>query len=145
MEKSHIQELRRINYLCSEMQGLYHQADLKLGISDSVSVVLYAAYEGGGQCPLSDVYKNSGVSKQTIHSAVRAMERDGLLRLEPMGGRSKRVVLTEQGQALAEQTAARLLQAEINAFDSWSQEEIECYVRLTEKYTDCFRRQVENL
>lgn len=137
--------IRRINYLASEMQALYHQSSLKLGISDSVSIVLYTIYDAGDSCPLSDTYKKSGISKQTIHSAIRALEADGIVVLERDTGRSKRVLLTERGREYVQKTAARLYEAEIRAFDSWSEEEVDTYIRLMEQYTACFRRQVEAL
>ncbi len=145
MDKTHHRQLRRINYLASEMDSLYHLADLRLGISDSVSLVLYALYDGEGRCPLGNIYKKSGVSKQTLNSAVRALEKDGLLYLEPYKGRAKQAVLTEKGRAYAEQTAARLVHAELQAFDGWTEEEVAAYLRLQEKYTACFRREVEKL
>lgn len=145
MDKTHHRQLRRINYLASEMDSLYHLADLRLGISDSVSLVLYALYDGEGRCPLGDIYKMSGVSKQTLNSAVRALEKDGILYLEPYKGRAKLAVLTEKGLAYAEQTAARLLRAELQAFDGWTEEEVAAYLHLQEKYTACFRREVEKL
>ena len=145
MDKSYVRQLRRINYLASEMDSLYHLADLRLGISDSVSLVLYALYDGDGRCPLGDIYKMSGVSKQTLNSAVRALERDGILYLTPYKGRAKLIVLTEKGRAYAEKTAARLLMAELQAFDGWSEEEVAAYLHLQEKYTECFRREVEKL
>lgn len=33
--------------LTSEMEALYHQASLKLGITDSISIVLYTIYDEG--------------------------------------------------------------------------------------------------
>ena len=45
----------------------------------------------------------------------------------------------------AEQTAARLLHAELRAFDGWTEEEVCTHIRLLEKYTECFRREVEKL
>ena len=137
--------IRRINYLASEMQALYHQSSLKLGISDSISIVLYTIYDMGDSCPLSDIYKKSGISKQTVHSAIRALEADGIVALERDTGRSKRVVLTERGREYVQKTAARLYEAEIRAFDSWSEEEVDTYIRLMEQYTACFRRQIEAL
>ena len=137
--------IRRINYLASEMQALYHQSSLKLGISNSISIVLYTIYDTGDSCPLSDIYKKSGISKQTIHSAIRALEADGIVALERDTGRSKRVLLTERGREYVQKTAARLYEAEIRAFDSWSEEEVDTYIRLMEQYTACFRRQIEAL
>lgn len=137
--------IHKINYLASEMNGLYHQASLKLGISDSVSIVLYSIYDAGGECLLGEIQKNSGISKQTIHSAVRSLEGEGILRLEPHDGRSKKVMLTPKGEAYLEATVARLYQAEVNAFECWTREEVENYVSLMEKYLRCFSLQVEEL
>lgn len=82
-------EIRRINYLSSEMQMLYHQASLKLGLSDSVSLVLYIIYDRGDGCLLSDVYKDAGISKQTVNSAMRRLEKEKVLSLAPDKGRAK--------------------------------------------------------
>ena len=40
---------------------------------------------------------------------------------------------------------SRLYQAEMDAFDGWSEEEIGSYLHLLEKYLDCFRSQIERL
>ena len=66
MKTKHINENKRLNYLHSEIDALYHMSSLKLGISDSVSIVMYAICDLGEGCMLSDIYKSSGVSKQTI-------------------------------------------------------------------------------
>lgn len=142
---SRARESSKLTYLSSEIDALYHQSSLKLGISDSVSIVLYAIHDLGNGCLLSDIYKSSGISKQTIHSAVRSLEADGVLRLEQHDGRSKKVVLTDRGKQLMERTAGRLYRAELDALESWTDEEIQTYIRLTEKYLQCFRRQIEKL
>ena len=138
-------KIHRINYLNAEMEGLYHQASLKLEISDSVSRVLYTIYDAGESCLLSDIYKQSGSSKQTVHSAVRQLERDGILYLEPYKGRAKKIFLTPKGQDYVARTAARLYEAEKRAFASWSEEEIDAYIRQIEKYIYFFRQEVEAL
>ena len=145
MKNNHINEIHRINYMASELQSIYHQSSLKLGISDSASTVLYAIYVTGNACLLSDIYKNSGISKQTVNSAIRGLEADGILYLEQHTGRAKRAVLTAKGQEYAQRTAARLYQAEVAAFDSWTEGEISTYLHLIEKYNECFRQQIERL
>ena len=89
MQPQRLNEIHRINYLTSEMDSIYHQASLRLGISDSVSIILYTIQDKGESCLLSDVYKNSGVSRQTVNSAIRRLEADGVLYLEPYAGRPK--------------------------------------------------------
>jgi hypothetical protein len=42
-------------------------------------------------------------------------------------------------------TVAKLYEAEVQAFESWSTEEINTHIRLMEKYVDCFRKKIGNL
>lgn len=137
--------INKINYLSSEIDALYHQASLKLGISDSVSIILYTVYDAGRSCLLSDIYKKSGISKQTVNSAIRRLETENILYLEQHTGRAKRVVLTDVGKSFVKETVGKLREAEIRAFGTWTEEEISAYIHLMEKYTHCFRKQVEDL
>ncbi len=145
MKREWKEEIHRINYLSFEIDSLYHQAALRLGISDSVSLILYTIYDIGEGCLLSDVYKNSGVSRQTVSSAIRGLEAENILYLEPINGKSKKIVLTKKGEEYMQKTAARLFAAESAVFDDWTQEELEAYIRLMGKYTDCFKKQIEKL
>lgn len=145
MNINHMNEIHRINYLTSEMEAIYHQASLKLGITDSVSIVLYTIYDTGYECLLSDIYKKSGISKQTVNSAIRGLEADNILYLEQHTGRAKKIVLTDKGKDYVQKTVARLYEAEVKAFDTWSEEEINTYIRLMEKYADCIRQQIDQL
>jgi DNA-binding MarR family transcriptional regulator len=145
MNKQRIDDIHRINYLNSEMDALYHQSSLKLGISDSVSIVLYTIYDMGENCLLSNIYKKSGISKQTINSAIRGLEAEKILYLEQYAGRTKKIVLTEKGKDFVKKTVAKLYEAEMNALDTWSLKEINTYISLMEKYADCFHQQIEKL
>lgn len=134
-----------INYLNTELDSLYHSASLKLGMSDSVSIVMYSLCDLGNGCLLSDIYKNSGISKQTVNSAVRKLEADGIIYLELSDGKKKKVLLTDKGKDYIEKTAARIRRAETDAFNSWREEDVRTYIRLMEKYNDCFREQIKKL
>lgn len=143
MSHHHINAIHKINYLSTEIESLYHLSSLKLGISDSVSIILYSIYDAGNECLLSDIYKNSGISKQTINSAIRHLEADGILYLKQHNGRSKKVILTDKGAEYLQKTAARLYQAELDSFNTWTEDEISTYISLMEKYANCFRAQIE--
>lgn len=52
-------------------------------------------------------------------------------------------MLTEKGKAYLEQTAAKIYAAESRAFASWTEAELEEYLRLTEKFAESFREQVQ--
>lgn len=143
MNEKRAAAMHRINYLTSETDRIYRLASSKLGISNSISIVLYTIYDMGEPCLLSDIYKCSYISKQTVNSAVRSLEADGVLYLENHNGRSKKVLLTDKGRELIEKTAARIYLAEVNAFEEWTDEEIETYLRLMKKYADCLKKQVD--
>ncbi len=145
METKICGRIHRINYLNAELDALYHHASLKLGLTDSASIVLYTIYDDGGDCLLSDIYKQSGVSKQTVNSAIRNLEKEHILYLERHSGRAKKVVLTDTGKEYVQKTTARLFDAEVAAFSSWTEEEISAHIGFMEKYIHSFREQVEKL
>ncbi len=145
METKIRSRIHRINYLNGELDALYHQASLKLGLTDSASIVLYTLYDNGEDCLLSDIYKQSGVSKQTVNSAIRNLEKKRMIYLEQHSGRTKKVVLTDAGKAFVQKTIARLFDAEAAAFSSWTEEEISAHIGFMEKYIRSFREQVEKL
>lgn len=139
------EQIHRINYLTAEMDALYHQVSLKIGITDSAMRVLYTLYDNGDWCMLSDIYKQTGISKQTVNSALRKLEAEHIIYLETFKGKSKKVLLTDKGRNYVMHTAGRLYQAECDAYASWTKEELNAYVQLTEKYVDLFREQVKKI
>lgn len=145
MNKKISSSIHRINYLNAELNALYHNASLKLGLTDSASIVLYTIYDNGGNCLLSDIYKQSGISKQTVNSAIRNLEKENIIFLEQHSGRAKKVVLTDTGKEYAQKTVARLFDAEAAAFSSWTDDEINAYIGFMEKYINSFREQVERI
>lgn len=131
--------------MTNDMDMLYHQVARKLCVSDSVLCVLYMIYDKGDGCLLYDICNESGISKQTINSALRKLENEEILYLEQDTGKRKRVHLTQKGKQYMEQTAGRLYEAECTVLSDWTEEELETYLRLTKKYIDSFRMQVEKM
>lgn len=137
--------LRRFNHLLNETQAAYRETAAALGLSDSVMRILYALWDSDGRCPLREVCRQAGVTKQTINSALRRLEADGLVRLERAGGRNKDVCLTERGTELAGRTVARIIAAENAVLAAWTAQEVEAYLSLTEKYLTGFRAKTQEL
>lgn len=138
-------ELKRFNFLFGETGAAYHEMYLKLGLSDSAISILYAILESGGIRPLQEICHYTGLSKQTINSAIRKLEADNILYLEMSGARNKTVCLTEKGKALAERTAGRVITAENEIFASWPQEDVEKYLELTEAYLLALKEKAKDL
>ena len=136
---------KRLELLFSETDAVYHEATLKLGLTDSSMIVLYTLCLFDGSCPLGDIPALSGLPKQTVNSALRRLERDGVLYLEPAGGRKKRVSLTEKGRVYCQGTALRLMGLEDEIYASWPPEDLERYLELTKRYLDALREKVREL
>lgn len=136
-------ELKHLNYLTSEIDAAYHEAARKLGLSDSTMMVLYATCNNGGSCLISDICKISGTNRQTIHSAIRRLEADGLIYLEDGGGRKKKVCLTEKGMDRSKNGVARLAELENDILASWPEADQQKYLELTQKYLTSLKEAIK--
>jgi len=139
------EDLKRFNYLTNEIDAAYHEASWKLGISDSAMIILYTICVNGEECLLSDITRLSGIRKQTINSALRKMEREQVVYLEDIGGRKKKICLTDQGKALVKDTVSRIVKIENEIFEEWEESECKQYIALTQKYLDSFKEKVKEL
>lgn len=137
-------EMMKINSLLGETDAVYHEAAVKLGISDSVMVILYLLSANGGVCAVSEFGK-SGLGKQTANSALRKLESENAVVLEAAGGLRKNVRLTEKGKKLAKKTVLKIIAIENEIFDSWNEDDINKYIELNQKYLDQLREKVKKL
>jgi len=127
-------ELKRYNYLFGETGAAYHQLYRRLGQSDSSISILYILLENDGSCLLQKICNYTGLSKQTVNSALRKLEQEEVLYLEAADSKHKIVHLTEKGMKLANKTAGKVIEIENDIFASWPRETLEQYISLTEKY-----------
>ncbi len=136
-------QMKHFNLLLSEIDAAYHDAALRLGLSDSAMLILYTICWCDGECLLSDI--TSGASKQTINSALRKLEADNIVCLEAFEGRKKKVRLTEEGNQFVKDTVFRLIEVETAIFNIWSDEEKNTYIELTRRYLTDFRERIKEL
>ena len=122
MERNILQFNRRVNYLITQTDMVYHEIARRLGLSDSELMTLYVLIDVGGTCPLAAIYGQTGLSKQTVNSALRKLEASGHILLRMADGKSKIVRLTEQGESFAARTAGWMLSAENEIYSAWPQE-----------------------
>ena len=52
--------IKRLNHLLGEIEGLYHDISLKLGLCDSISKILYTLCIYESRCPLSNCPVRTG-------------------------------------------------------------------------------------
>lgn len=144
MEKTTGDDLRRFYCLSNEIDAAYHEAAVRLGLSDSVLLILYILCGSGGGL-LGDIVRLSGISKQTLSSALRRLEADNSIVTETLEGRKKQVRLTQSGRHFAEKTAGRLIQIEDEIFSSWSAADRNAYISLMQRYLSAFKEKAKKL
>ena len=67
----------------------YHEAALKMHLADSELCILYTLHTHGPGCLQSTLYKETGLTKTTVNSALKKLEKGGTLYLTPGPGRVK--------------------------------------------------------
>lgn len=143
MIRSSSKDMKRLNHLIGETDAVYHEMAVRFGLSDSAVRILYTIcdYDDGTYCPLQVICRRTGISKQTINSAMRKLENEDIVYLTASGSKNKTVYLTEKGKSLASSTALRMIEIENHILDSWSKEDVEKYLELTERFLIALREQ----
>ncbi len=141
----HYLHASQYTYLAGEINALYHEAAVKMGVSDSIQNILYVICEKGSRCLQSEISKLTGISRQTINSAIRKLEKDGIVYLEPGKGRNTVVCLTEKGEAYATEKIQPLFEVENKIWTEWTAEEQQAYLLLTQKYRDALKKYLKTM
>ena len=133
---------RYYNYLFAEIQGVYHEYAAQMGISDSICAILYNICTQGDCCPIAKICLDTGLSRQTVHSALQKLEREAKVELQALDGKAKQVRLTQRGRAYAAEKVHPLMELEDSVFRSWPEEELDQYIRLTEQFLGGMKEKV---
>ena len=88
MENSNCKERKRYNHLSEEINAAYHELSLLFGLSDSAMIILYTICDSGDSCRLHEICRRSGLSKQTVNSAIRKLEAEHVVCLQAVDGRN---------------------------------------------------------
>ncbi len=135
MTKENNRNLIHYRKVIGKLGTLYHEIAMHQGFSDSAHAILYTiCFSGKDRCPIHDICLYSGISKQTINSSLRKLEKDGVVYLRNVDGRSKEVVLTEKGKEICSRTVCQLLDAEDSLLQKWSNEDLAKYIELSERF-----------
>lgn len=136
---------KEINYTTNEIMQIYHQFNVYLGISDSVSDILYVLEQEGGSCDQKALYQLTMTSRKTISSALQKMQKDGYLSIHKKNGRENVVSLTESGLELLKETEARITKAENRVYGLWSEEELAFYYELNKRFQKGMQEELEKM
>lgn len=144
MSNTEYNDLRiQYNSLFKEMTDIYHNIALKLEISDSAFLILYAIVELGCGCTQKDIAQMYYMSKQTINSSIKNLEKSGYITLKQDKGNNKQIFLTTLGEKLAQEKIKPVIKIENDVFVQMSFDESQKLLKLTKKYTDLLKEKTE--
>lgn len=138
-------ELKEFNSVIGTIEGLYHEAAVKLGLSDSEFDILYMIYDQGSGCKQSVICRMTGLTRSTLNSALQRMEKSGLLYLKQGQGRNTLIYMTEKGDELMHNTIERVVAVENRIYLSWSKDDQEKFVSLNRRFAEQFKEELKNL
>ena len=133
--------MTELNRLYKEYDNIYARYSAAQGVSTTTLCVLYSMYTAEGPCTQAQIVEDWGVPPQTVNSCLKTLEKDGLVRLKFVEGsrKSKQILFTEKGEALAESVAAPLIRRENEAFDGLTRQEQEQLLRIIHKHNGLLR------
>lgn len=139
--------LRQYNEIYKQMDDVYHTLARHYGLSDSAFWILYLLRETDKVSTQSDLCSELSLSKQTIHSGLKSLEANGYLRLEQEEGnrRNKKIILTEAGERLAEETIDHVLDVDQKAFELFTDEEAGIYLTLFQKHLKQLQEEIKTI
>ena len=134
------------NRIFRENDEIYREIAKMMGMSDSAFWILYMLREGEGQYTQSDIRTVLCQPKQTVNTALKKLEQEGVLELQPMSDkRSKQVCLTVRGNHLASRTVDLVFGMERSAMEGLSPREQDTFLKIFRKYTQLLRTNAEKL
>ncbi len=137
-------ELNEFNNIFGMIDSAYHEAALKIGMSDSELSIYYVMAIHGDGCNQSLLYKETGQKKSTINSCIRKLEKEDMVYLKAGEGRNTRVFLTEAGKAQMAKVK-KIVDIEKSIYASWNDEERALFMELNKRYAEQFEEAIKEL
>lgn len=134
-----------LNQCDNEIEEIYHYYALRYKLSDAALWIIYALFDSEEIVTQADICNCWCFSRQTINTALKGLEQQGIIELVPIPGnrKSKHIVYTASGKKLAEQIVVPLKQAEHQVFAAFSDEENKLFVALSQKRCSTLRKLLE--
>ncbi len=135
------------NQLVKEMEEIYRLYAKKSGVSETAFWILYCVRERKEPYTQKELCDLWSYSRQTINSALKNMQAQGLIRLALAEGnrKNKQILLTSEGKELVKRVIDPLMQAEQNTFAQLGMDNVEQYLQLERRHVQALRKQIEGI
>lgn len=139
--------LAEFNRAHKRLNVLYHNYAKEAGISDAAFWLMYSLYEKGGPCTQPELCEAWFFAPQTINSALKSLEKQGLIALDlaPNSRKNKQFFFTEEGEKLAKEKIAPLVQAEEQSFLRLDEQERNALLTITQKHINVLEEEINRI
>lgn len=140
-------EMMQYNRLQRKLDEFYSGFAKLCGLSDSVFWIIYTVTERQEAYTQTELCNMWSFSKQTINTALKHLEAEGIIRFEPLeqNRKNKQIFLTDKGIAFAQETVIPFMEMEKRAFGALDEEERKEFLRLTQKHLDLLRKECNKI
>lgn len=135
-------KVKQLNAMLSAIDGVYQELLKAKGVSDSEYIVMFAIKELGEGCSQKDIADNSNVSKKTINSTIKKLQKEGYIELKLGKYPNMHIYLTELGEEYMENNIMPILEVENKIVDGMSEDEFEFLTACFERYIGKFKKHV---
>ena len=127
--------LAKYNTEMKKINDIYRSAIKRFMLSDCAFWILYTLRIEQRSFTQSEIGDYLCEPKQTINSALKKLEANNYIALNPGNDqRSKKVSLTKAGEALTQKTVDKLANAEAKALCRMSADDCDAFIRLTKLF-----------
>lgn len=141
------EHLKAFNKIYKEMDIVYHKYAKACGLSDMGYWILYSIAESDEYFTQRDFCKDWFFAPQTVNSALKDLEKKGIINLEPVSGNKKNKLIkpTESGKIFIESYIIPLIRTECDSFETMSKDECELMLFTIQKYISVLKEKVKAL
>lgn len=130
-----------------EQDAIYHNVAVRFGLSDTTMWVLYVLSDDSKIRTQQELCQTTFFPKQTVNTAINKLVKQGFVALEPIPNtkNKKKILLTDEGKELVNQTMLKLVEAENNAYAKLTTDELLMYLELSRRITKNLREQTDKI
>lgn len=139
-----LRHLKTYNQICKEMDIVYHAYAKSCSLSDMAYWILYSMAESDEYFTQRDFCNDWFFAPQTVNSALKDLEKRGLIFLEASPGNKKNKLIkpTENGEKFIRSFIAPVIKAECESFEALGQNECEHMLSATKRYLSVLKGKI---
>jgi len=134
--------LTQLNGMLCEIDSIYQTLLATKNISDGEFVVMVAILSLGEGCLQKDIAENSYMSKKTINSTIKKLEKEGFIKLKAGKYPNMHIFLTKQGKEHIKNNVLPIIEVENRVLNSMPDDEFERLISGYSKYIASFKEHV---